>query len=44
MATPHIAWFAALMLEAKPSLTPAQVIDIINRSADPTGLGVNGVP
>ncbi|QKZ12971.1 S8 family serine peptidase [Spirosoma sp. KUDC1026] len=33
MATPHLAGVVALMLEAKPSLSPAQVKEIIQKTA-----------
>lgn len=33
MATPHVAGIAALMLDANPSLTPAQVKHILQDTA-----------
>jgi serine protease AprX len=34
MATPHVAGAVALMLDARPTLTPANVIDILEGTAD----------
>ena len=34
MATPHVAGTIALMLQARPGLTPQQVIDIVEGTAD----------
>ena len=38
MATPHVAGVAALILSAKPDLTPAQVENFITATANPTGI------
>jgi serine protease AprX len=35
MATPHISGVAALMLEANPNLTPGQVLQLLESTADP---------
>lgn len=35
MASPHVAGAVALLLQAHPSLTPAQVRDVLQNSADP---------
>jgi len=37
MAAPHVAGAAALLLEENPSLTPAQVKDVLEQSADDLG-------
>ncbi|HTV74999.1 MAG TPA: S8 family serine peptidase [Candidatus Acidoferrales bacterium] len=38
-ATPHVAGAAALMLAANPNLTPAQILQIIENTADDIGAG-----
>ncbi|NJL20316.1 MAG: S8 family serine peptidase [Leptolyngbyaceae cyanobacterium SM1_3_5] len=38
MSTPHISATIALMLSANPSLTTAQVLDILRATADSTGI------
>ena len=35
MSTPHVAGVAALLLEAQPTLTPAQVRDTLLAAAHP---------
>ncbi len=40
MATPHVAAVVALMLQANPNLTPAQVKKIISETANPNSLTV----
>ncbi|MCB0215245.1 MAG: S8 family serine peptidase [Chloroflexi bacterium] len=39
MATPHVAGVAALLLEARPWLQPAEVKEILRRTATPIGEG-----
>jgi subtilisin family serine protease len=43
-ATPHAAAVAALMLQANPTLTPAQIIDALQSSALPMPVGANPTP
>ncbi len=38
MAVPHIAGVAALLLSAKPTLTPAQLTALLTNTANPTGI------
>jgi uncharacterized protein YkwD len=40
MATPHVAGVAALMLNAAPNLTPAQVVNLLTTTANPQGVTV----
>ncbi|MCY1018468.1 S8 family serine peptidase [Pyxidicoccus sp. MSG2] len=37
MATPHVAGAAALLMSARPDLKPAQVRDVLEKSARPLG-------
>jgi hypothetical protein len=37
-ATPHVASIAALLLQADPSLTPAQIYSVLRQSAKPIGV------
>jgi subtilisin len=38
MATPHVAGVVALMLSANPTLTPAQVEQLVTQTANPAGV------
>jgi subtilisin family serine protease len=40
MATPHVSGVIALMLEANPNLTPAQIKTIISQTANPNVLAI----
>jgi hypothetical protein len=40
MATPHVAGVAALILSAKPNLTPAEVESLLIKTANPNGITV----
>ena len=43
-ATPHAAGVAALMLQANPALTPADIIDALQKTALPMPVGANPTP
>ncbi|MDX6768021.1 MAG: S8 family serine peptidase [Elusimicrobiota bacterium] len=43
-AAPHAAGAAALVLAAKPTFTPAQVLATLRNSADPVGFGALAAP
>jgi subtilisin family serine protease len=43
-ATPHVAAVAALMLQANPTLTPADIVDALQSTAQPMPLGGNPTP
>ena len=44
MATPHVAGAVALILQARPDLTPAQVEDLLQDTARKTGFPTNYIP
>jgi subtilisin family serine protease len=43
-ATPHVAAVAALMLQANPTLTPADIVDALQNTAQPMPAGGNPTP
>jgi subtilisin family serine protease len=43
MAAPHVAGAAAVLLQARPSLTPSQIIDVLKRTGRPVTDTKNGL-